>query len=700
MRCRKYIYMLGAILQMLLIPTLFTQEELLKTKDVQQVMQTIFKEHVAEKNMSSDILKHSLRIYIDQFDPNRVYLLESEIKPFIDISDSDLNTAMGQYKNNDLTKFIELNNLFQKAILRSREVRAHLVKEPALLFNNTQNTEKSQPYSDVLRTFPKDAKELNARIEDQLRQYITAEKKRFGEELVIKHQNRTLKLYDNHLETHENEYIYEDYQGKKLSQSLQENLFVTHVLKSLARSLDAHTSIMNPAEAQDMRVRLKKGFQGIGVILQETPEGIMVSKLVENGPAQRSGLVKVNDLIVEVDGHVTEELTVEELATLLKKDVGTTLSITLKRKIKEDNSTSLVEKSFPIKIKSEQIPINEGRVKTTSEKFGNGVIGEIKLDSFYQNDEGISSEKDIRDAIKTLDKEHNLRGLIIDLRENGGGFLTQAVKVSGLFITNGVVVISKYANGEIKYYRDVDPREVFDGPIVILTSKLTASAAEIVAQTLQDYGVAIIVGDERTYGKGSIQSQTVTGDENSPSYLKVTVGKYYTVSGKTPQLVGVKADVHVPSKYSDLELGEEWLEYSLNSDVVPEAYVDNLADVDGFIKPWLLQYYVPTLQKKETKWGNMIPTLKKNSEYRLKNNKDFQLFLTKAKHLDAQDLADNNDDETTPAKNKNTGVNDLQMAEAVNIVKDMILLQTQMYGESPTDSAHVDEEVALPGLTK
>src|SRR5690606_836656 len=163
------------------------------------------------------------------------------------------------------------------------------------------------------------------------------------------------------------------------------------------------------------------------------------------------------------------------------------------------------------------------------------IIGKITLNSFYQGDNGVNSENDVRDAIKKLDKMGNLRGLILDLRENSGGFLTQAVKVAGLFITNGVIVVSKYFNGEEHFYRDMDGKVSYTGPLVILTSKATASAAEIVAQALQDYGTALIVGDEHTYGKGTIQSQTVTENQGA-AFFKVTVGKYYTVSGKTPQI--------------------------------------------------------------------------------------------------------------------------------------------------------------------
>ena len=176
-----------------------------------------------------------------------------------------------------------------------------------------------------------------------------------------------------------------------------------------------------------------------------------------------------------------------------------------------------------MKLSLGEIVVDNGRVDVTSQPFGNGIIGIINLHSFYQGKD-ISSEEDVRNAIDKLQGQGDLRGLILDLRSNSGGFLSQAIKVAGLFITDGVIVISKYSNGEEKIYRDVDSQVAYDGPLIVLTSKATASAAEIVSQALQDYGVALVVGDEHTYGKGTIQTQTVT-DNQSSSYFKVTVGK-------------------------------------------------------------------------------------------------------------------------------------------------------------------------------
>lgn len=213
----------------------------------------------------------------------------------------------------------------------------------------------------------------------------------------------------------------------------------------------------------------------------------------------------------------------------------------------------------------------------------------------------------------------------------------------------------------MKYYRAVSGTPYYDGPLVVLISRGSASATEIVAQALKDYGVAIVVGDEQTYGKGTIQHQTITSD-GPPSFFKVTIGRYYTVSGKSTQIDGVKADIVVPSPYNFEEIGEAYLEYPLPSDWVADAYHDSLSDIDPMARKWFQKYYLPTVQQKQTNWEEWIPTLQANSVRRVNQNKNFQIFLRQIK------------EEVKPIDVVPFGVNDLQMDEAVNILKDMILI--------------------------
>lgn len=646
----------------------FGQQDLLQRSEIQNIMQQIFSQHLGQQALSGKIIANSYKIFIEQFDPEGIYLLQSEVDPYFNMNPQEVATLEREYQEGNFSDYIKLNDLIQKAISRARSYRSQLEQNPQALYEAAL----SAPRIDEkikLGSYPATLQELQDKIKKSMVSYLQAEIQRFGIKGTQGSEEKAIMYYEKQLRTNEDQYTYRQENGEMMGAKDQENLFTLHVLKALAKSLDSHTAFFNTNEAYDMRVRLEKDFDGIGIVFQQSPQGIVVSSLLDGGPAARSQQIQVGDQLLELDGKKVDALDFEQVMELLKGEKNKPVKLVFKR------PGTLQDKVFKIALKRETIVLNTDRVDVSYEQFGNGIIGKIILHSFYQNDQGVTSEKDVRNAIKQLDKEGNLRGLILDLRENSGGFLSQAVKVVGLFISNGVVVISKYSNGDEKIYRDVDNSKIYNGPLIVLTSRATASAAEIVAQALQDYGVALVVGDDRTYGKGTIQSQTVT-DQKSGSYFKVTVGEYYTVSGKTPQLKGVRADVIVPGVYSQMEMGEKYLSNPIKPErKIPSEYKDNLSDIDRDVKPWFLHYYVPTIQKKEAKWRKMIPELKRNSSYRLERNKNYQLFI---KHLATHsNLSLKEELEEQQRDEENYGVSDLQLSEATNILKDMIYIHSK-----------------------
>lgn len=644
---------------------LFGNNQLLKENDVHNIMQQIFEQHVDKKEISPEILKHSYKVFIDQFDSGKIYLLDEEVKPFLNLSDDEIVAHLQEYKKDNFSFFNQLNAVVQKSIERSRLIREDLEKNPEKLFVAAQDITVSQLDSfsdpDTQKPFAKDTKELTNRIQNEMGYFIRMGMNQLGKQLVLNNQKKVLDLYEKQVRHSENQYLYQNTDGTPVAVAEKENFATMHILKALASSLDAHTTFFNDNEAYEMRTHLENEMHGIGVSLQPDVEGAVIKQLVPNSPADKSGLIKVLDKIVEIDGKSIASEPLERVMEMMRGDDGSTVTLTLKRK------ETTGDRVFKVALKREPIIVNKNRVEMSYENFGDGIIGKLTLHSFYQG-EGISSEDDLKSAIQELKKHGTLKGIILDLRDNGGGFLTQAIKVTGLFISNGIVVISKYSNGEEQIYRDVESKKEFDGPMIVLTSKATASAAEIVAQALQDYGIALIVGDEHTYGKGSIQAQTVT-DNKSTSYFKVTVGKYYTVSGKTPQIKGVLADIVVPSQFTHEHLGEKYLEFPLSSDRIPSEFKDNLSDINSQYRSWFMKYYMPTLQQPTAQWKKMIPILKKNSEFRIQNNKNFQLFL-KGKNVEEEQ----NEEEI--AKNINFGKEDLQMIEATNIMKDVLVLHS------------------------
>jgi len=657
--------------------------ELLKKKDINKIMEQILTAHLGGEQISAKVIKNALKVYIEQFDPNYTYLLESEVDPYLKISDAETTNLIYQYKQSDYSVFERLNTVIQKSIIRSREIRKELESANAQLFQTALQGVQKHPGGESKKTYAKTPEELKERIRKQFTAFIHAEKKRFGDDYVYRNEKPLISLYEKYLQAFEDQYLYTDENNKVLPDDEKENLFTLHVLKSLASSLDAHTEFFSPAEAYDMRMHLEKGFQGIGVTLKQTPTGLEITNLSKDGPAEKSGQVLVHDKLIEINGA---SIANEDLATIMQKlqgKIGSEVKLGLQR---NENG---IDRLINVSLKREEITIDEDRVEASYETFGSGIIGKITLDSFYQNSNGVTSEHDVQNAIEKLEKIGNVRGIILDLRENTGGFLSQAVKVVGLFITNGVVVISKYNNGEEHFFRDMDVKIAYHGPLVVLTSRMTASAAEIVAQALQDYGVAVVVGDEQTYGKGTIQTQTVTQNKAS-SFFKVTVGEYYTVSGKTPQIQGVKADVVVPGKYSNSKIGEKYKESVVTkSDSIPAAYQDDFQDVEPAMKSWYLRYYAPTIQQKIDFWKNQMPILRKNSSYRIANNKSYQRFIEKLRKTD--DESENSEwGDTDEDEAKNPG-RDLQMTEAVNVLKDMIYL---LSNTSRSDETATFEEKA------
>jgi len=630
----------------------------LKVADVRPMFEEMLNLHVEYKEFSPVLAKRSIKLFIDQFDPYKIYLLSSEVQPYIEMNDDQLSKVVDKFNAGDLSIYANMNRLFEKGIQRARELRAQVAQEIVV---SQEEVSAAQP--ELYNTFAKSPAELRVRFKRQMVNILASEKKASSlSSLSAEKKQKLFALWEKRFVRSENSYM----GGSKTLTA--DHYLAMHVLKAQSKSLDAHTSFFSPEEAFEMRASLEKQFEGVGIVLREGVDGIQISSLVKGGPADKSGKILSGDILVEINGKPLDSLLYEDVLGLLKGDRGTKVVLGVRHS--GNNAKPSVDR---VELVREKIVMQDERVQYTSEPYGEGIIGKIVLSSFYESGGNSSCEKDMREAIKNLKKQGNLVGLVIDMRDNSGGFLNQAVKLTGLFISSGVVVISKYAKGEMQYLRDVDGRIYYDGPLVLLTSKASASAAEIVTQALQDYGTAVIVGDERTYGKGTIQYQTVT-DNQAENFFKVTVGRYYTVSGRSTQIEGVKADIVVPTDYSPYNIGERYLAYPLKNDQVPAAYADPLVDVDPKNKVWFQKNYLPNLQKKLSIWTELMPQLKANSSYRLSHNKNFAYFIRKIKG----ESSEGSTDLMASAIPENFGSADLQMEEAVHIVKDMILLKEKI----------------------
>ncbi len=399
-------------------------------------------------------------------------------------------------------------------------------------------------------------------------------------------------------------------------------------------------------------------------------------RIVEGSPASQSNKLKVGDKIVAVDQEPVVGMDIVEAVELIRGPQGSSVNLTVLRETKDSDQTK--EDKLNIEIVRGEIVLKESRLDTTYEPYGDGIIAVLHLFSFYQ-DSNSSSASDLAAAIENLKKDHQIKGIVLDLRNNAGGLLPQAVAVTGLFISKGVVVSVKDNTGQVQHLRNVDNRKVWDGPLIVLTARTSASAAEIVAQTLQDYGRAIVIGDPETFGKGTFQTFTLEsanfGKVNPKGEYKVTRGRYYTVSGKSPQLVGVKADIIVPGIFSGMEIGEKYSKFPVETDQIDPNFIDDLSDVPAIHRSQLNKIYKTNLQTVQTTYQPYLEALKKNSEERLAQNKNYQNLLKEI--AKKEDFADPTDF---------FGQNDLQLIETGNIMKDLIYFMEQSK-QDPAEAA-------------
>lgn len=589
---------------------------------IHATMDTLFAEHISQKKMTPELIQRSMILLITQFDPNRVYLLQEEVASYMHCPNWQLEEVAAQYELNDYSFFKKLNTLFQHAIIRARQTRAAFTSETAT-------------YPEILQEqgFAKTLAALAQRQDA----FVTE---------IMQMQHLSLKQVDEQLAQKENEYLYQTADGQPLSTKEQRKLFDLHLLQALTAALDPHSVFMDFAEARSLRLRLEQEYIGVGIALVLRGDAYVITDILPGSSAEKSHQLRVGDELLAVNGTPITGLSIDEVSRILRGKSGREVTLKILQK-----SNGVAEKK-EIVLQQHEIDLTTGRVSTSFRKTSNGIIGVIALDTFYESPEGISSAKDMINALKTLRKQGTLQGLVLDLRNNGGGFVMQAVKVAGLFIKTGVIVMCKYSSGKIEYLRDLDPSVYYSGPFVILVSKVTASAAEIVTQALKDYGVAIVVGAKHTYGKGSIQAQTVM-DSQAPFY-KVTVGYYYSVSGVSPQCTGVKADIVVPGIHYHEKIGEKYLKEALHTEPIAPDFHDRLQGVPASKKPWYIEYYLPFLQKPTDKWRKFIPELAAMSSKRIADNSEYQTLLREPESAEQEKQLEHE-----------------QLEEAMNIVQDL-----------------------------
>lgn len=346
----------------------------------------------------------------------------------------------------------------------------------------------------------------------------------------------------------------------------------------ITNTMDPHTDYYPPIEKRAFDERMSNQFYGIGAQLQQDDNGIKIASVVTGGPAWKSGAIVAGDIIIKVAQGAKEPVDVsgygtEDAVKIIRGEKGTEVRITFK---KQDGTTKTVS------LIREKIEQDEGLARSAVIMQGKDKIGYIALPDFYANFEdknGFKCSEDVAAEVRKL-KAENVKGIVIDLRNNGGGSLLEVVKMVGLFIKTGPVVQVKERDGRVdqQTWRDNDESVLYDGPLTVMVNELSASASEIFAAAIQDYKRGIVIGSSSTYGKGTVQRPIPFGrpidfysSRTEFGAVSLTFQKFYRVNGGSTQLKGVVPDIIMPDTYEYLKIREKDNPNSLPWDAIPQT---------------------------------------------------------------------------------------------------------------------------------
>jgi carboxyl-terminal processing protease len=372
---------------------------------------------------------------------------------------------------------------------------------------------------------------------------------------------------------------------KRLTQTSSEDVFQT-VMQSFARSIEAHTSYLSPRNAERFQMDMNLSFEGIGAVLLSEDDYTVIRSVVPGGPADLSNNIKPEDKIVGVAQDKDEFVDVigwrlDEVVELIKGPKGSVVNLQVVKGSSE-SSVPVVVTLTRDKIKLEDKAAKSEVYIPKDGPNKDQKLGVITIPSFYNN-----LHKDVRKEIDSLN-EQGVQGVIVDLRGNGGGSLTESTMLSGLFIDKGPVVQIRDGAGRIRIEKDVDGKVFYDGPLTVLVDRYSASASEIFAAAMQDYNRALILG-EQTFGKGTVQQHRPLGRiydlyENPLGSVQFTIAKFYRINGGSTQHKGVVPDILFPSVIDHNDWGESQEENALPWDSIARANYTTFGENKNTIK--------------------------------------------------------------------------------------------------------------------
>lgn len=512
--------------------------------------------------------------YIEMIDYSKRFLLDADVKK---LQKKSANLSQ-QIKSSDVTFFVESYQIITERTKDAQAIFEEIISKPIDI--NKDETINLDPKK---RKFASNKKELYKYwanlIKMEVLQQMNSEELDI-EQKIKKGDTSVVKKSNDELEADAIEEVKKNYTDffNRMEQLNEEDYF-SFFINSITQSVDPHTEYFAPKQKEDFEIYTSGELEGIGATLSQRFGKIKVVSLVVGGPAWKEGELEEGDFIVKVaqEGEPSvnvENMRLDDAVRLIRGKKGTKVKLTVE---KIDGSIK------DIVIERDKVEIEESFARTLilEDTLTGKKIAYIYLPGFYSNfndpKNGRQCSTDILKELKKIKAEPNVDGIVIDLRNNGGGSLFEVVKMAGFFIGQGPIVQVKDRNGKIQVLKDKNPRIEYKGNLLVMTNQFSASASEIFAAAMQDYNRAIIFGTQQTLGKGTVQQ--VLSLDQLPIYtkykplgaLKLTIQKFYRINGGSTQLKGVLSDIPYISAYSFLKTGEASMDNALPWDKIPKA---------------------------------------------------------------------------------------------------------------------------------
>jgi carboxyl-terminal processing protease len=520
--------------------------------------------HISSTGLDDEISQRALDLYIERFDSMKLYFYQSDIDEFHQSRDK----IDDMVKEGDLSLAYKVFNRFTQRV----DERVAVAME--LLDSEFDFSKEEYIIVDAdAAEYAKNPAEAKERWRRQIKYALLdlRDDETVGEE-ARDLLRRRYQRYARRFKGYDNDDLLEAF------------------LTSVTSAFDPHSTYMAPSTLEDFNISMGLKLQGIGAALREKDGQTVVMQIIPGGAAFNDKRLQPDDVIVSVGqgeaGPMVDivEMPLQDVVAMIRGNAGTVVRLGVKQGGKGDT------KIYKLTRAAVELEESAARGKVIEHKGPDGKVrklGFINLPSFYMDMQAArenrtdfrSSTRDVRRILMDF-KSQGVDGVVIDLSRNGGGSLTEAINLTGLFINRGPVVQVKDSDGQIQQYNDEEIGTVWNGPLVVLTSKFSASASEIFAGAIKDYNRGIIVGDPATHGKGTVQTLMDLGQRlflnqrENYGALKVTLQQFYLPDGASTQRDGVKADIVLPSLTQKMDVSESDLKYALETDRIDGARHD------------------------------------------------------------------------------------------------------------------------------